>query len=47
MRGLQPPGCPQKRKNDGRMLKFSFDNVYTFSDGKIESTHNEGIITKE
>ncbi|HTM35914.1 MAG TPA: hypothetical protein VL156_04145 [Terriglobales bacterium] len=34
-------------KNDGRMVKFSFDNIYTFNDGKIESTHYEGIITKE
>ena len=34
-------------KGDGRMVKFSFDNVYTFSDGKIESTHYEGTIAKK
>jgi hypothetical protein len=33
-------------KDDGRMVKFSFDNIYTFSDGKIESTHYEGAIKK-
>jgi hypothetical protein len=33
-------------KDEGRMVKFSFDNIYTFSDGKLESTHYEGIITK-
>jgi hypothetical protein len=34
-------------KDGGRMVKFSFDNIYTFSDGKLESTHYEGIITKK
>jgi len=34
-------------KDDGRMVKFSFDNIYTFSDGKIESTHYEGTIAKK
>lgn len=34
-------------KNDGRMVKFSFDDIYTFSDGKIESTHYEGLITNK
>jgi len=33
-------------KNDGRMVKFSFDNIYTFTDGKIDSTHFEGEIRK-
>jgi hypothetical protein len=33
-------------KDEGRMVKFSFDNIYTFSDGKLESTHYEGNITK-
>jgi hypothetical protein len=33
-------------KDDGRMVKFSFDNIYTFSDGKIDSTHYEGAIKK-
>ncbi|HKR83128.1 MAG TPA: hypothetical protein VJS37_03070, partial [Terriglobales bacterium] len=33
-------------KDEGRMVKFSFDNIYTFSDGKLESTHYEGVITK-
>lgn len=34
-------------KNDGRMVKFSFDNIYTFSDGKTSDTHFEGAITKK
>lgn len=34
-------------KSDGRMVKFSFDNIYTFSNGKIDSTHYEGTITKK
>lgn len=34
-------------KDDGRMVKFSFDNIYTFSDGKIDSTHYEGLIAKK
>ena len=34
-------------KEDGRMVKFSFDNIYTFSDGKVDSTHYEGSITKK
>ncbi len=34
-------------KEDGRMVKFSFDNIYTFSDGKIDSTHFEGTVTKK
>lgn len=34
-------------KGDGRMVKFSFDNIYTFSDGKISDTHFEGAITKK
>src|SRR5258708_6989597 len=34
-------------KDDGRMVKFSFDNIYTFSDSKIESTHYEGTIAKK
>lgn len=33
-------------KDDGRMVKFSFDNIYTFSDGKLDSTHYEGAIKK-
>lgn len=33
-------------KDDNRMVKFSFDNIYTFSDGKIDSTHYEGAIKK-
>jgi hypothetical protein len=34
-------------KDDGRMVRFSFDNVYAFSDGKAESTHFEGLITRK
>ncbi len=34
-------------KEDGRMVKFSFDNIYTFSDGKVDSTHYEGSIAKK
>jgi len=34
-------------KADGRMVKFSFDNIYTFSDGKTSDTHFEGTITKK
>ena len=34
-------------KDDGRMVKFSFDNIFTFGDGKIDSTHFEGTITKQ
>jgi len=34
-------------KNDGRIVKFSFDNIYTFSDGKTSDTHFEGAITKK
>jgi hypothetical protein len=34
-------------KDDGRMVKFSFDNIYTFSNGKVDSTHFEGAITKK
>lgn len=34
-------------KNDGRMVKFSFDNIYTFTDGKTSDTHFEGTITRK
>ncbi len=34
-------------KDDGRMVKFSFDNIYTFADGKTSDTHFEGMITKK
>ncbi len=34
-------------KDDGRMVKFSFDNIYTFSDGKTSDTHFEAAITKK
>jgi len=34
-------------KDDGRMVKFSLDNIYTFSDGKTSDTHFEGMITKK
>jgi hypothetical protein len=32
---------------DGRLVKFSFDNIYTFTDGKRQSTHYEGAIAKK
>lgn len=34
-------------KDDGRMVKFAFENVYTFSDGKTSSTRFEGTVTKK
>jgi len=34
-------------KEDSRMIKFSFDNIYTFSDGKTSDTHFEGTITRK
>ena len=34
-------------KSDGRMVKFAFDNIYTFSDGKTSDTHYEGAISKK
>ena len=34
-------------KDDGRMIKFSLDNIYTFADGKTSDTHFEGTITKK
>jgi len=34
-------------QEDGRMVKFSFDNIYTFADGKISSTHFEGLVNKK
>lgn len=33
-------------KEDGRMVKFRFDNIYTFADGKLDGTHFEGSVTK-
>jgi len=40
-------GSPWIAKEDSRMVKFSFENIYTFSDGKIESTHYEGAIARK
>jgi hypothetical protein len=34
-------------KEDSRMIKFSFDNIYAFTDGKTSDTHFEGTITKK
>jgi hypothetical protein len=34
-------------KEDSRMVKFSFDNIYTFTGGKTSDTHFEGTITKK
>jgi hypothetical protein len=34
-------------KADGRMVKFSFDNIYTLSDGTNSDTHFDGAVTKK
>ncbi len=34
-------------KEDGRMVKFQFDNIFTFADGKMDGTHFEGAITRK
>ena len=34
-------------KEDGRMVKFSFDNIFTFADDKTSSTHFEGAVTRK
>jgi hypothetical protein len=34
-------------KDDGRMVKFSLDNIFTFADGKTSDTHFEGLVTKK
>lgn len=34
-------------QEDGRMVKFSFDDLYTFTDGTISSTHFEGVVNKK
>jgi hypothetical protein len=34
-------------REDSRMVKLSFDNIYTFTDGKTSDTHFEGTITKK
>ena len=34
-------------KEDGRMVKFRFDNIYTFADGKLDGTHFEGAVTRK
>jgi hypothetical protein len=34
-------------KQDGRMVKFYLDNIYTFADGKLEGTHFEGNVTQK
>jgi len=34
-------------KNDGRMVKFQFDNIMTFNDGTSSTTHYEGAVTKK
>jgi hypothetical protein len=33
-------------KEDGRMVRFRFDNIYTFADGKLDGTHFEGTVTR-
>ena len=34
-------------KEDGRMVRFRFDNIYTFADGKLDGTHFEGSVSKQ
>lgn len=34
-------------KEDGRMVKFAFDNIFTFADGKVEGTHFEGNVNRK
>lgn len=34
-------------KEDGRMVRFRFDNIYTFADGKLDGTHFEGTVTRK
>ena len=34
-------------KDDGRMVKFQYDTIYTFADGTTDTTHYEGVITKK
>ena len=34
-------------KDDGRMVKFQYDTIYTFADGTADTTHFEGVVTKK
>jgi hypothetical protein len=34
-------------KEDGRMVRFRFDNIYTFADGKLDGTHFEGSVNRK
>jgi hypothetical protein len=34
-------------KEDGRIVRFRFDNIYTFADGKMDGTHFEGAVTRK
>jgi hypothetical protein len=34
-------------KDDGRMVKFQFDNIYSFADGETSTMHFEGAVTKQ
>ncbi len=34
-------------KDDGRMVKFEYDTIYTFADGSTDTTHYEGAVTKK
>jgi hypothetical protein len=34
-------------KEDGRMVKFRFDNIFTFTDGRFDGAHFEGSLTKK
>src|SRR5205823_653006 len=42
-----PYGSTNFQAADGRMVKFSLDNIYTCTDGKTSGTHFEGTITKK
>ena len=46
-KGYNMKGSAWIAKDDGRMVKFSLDNIYSFADGKTSDTHFEGTITKK
>jgi hypothetical protein len=46
-KGYNMKGSAWIAKDDGRMVKFSLDNIYTFADGKSSDTHFEGTITQK
>lgn len=34
-------------KDDGLMVKFQYDLIFTFADGTTDTTHFEGVVTKK